>query len=117
MQQVDERRHDLRPLPLSERRRVLHTMLPAGSPAISGTLSVEGRGCELFALMCTHDLEGIVAKRLADPYRAAHEMAQDQEPGLHAEGRQKRVVQRAAVGVMKPYRGPRSEERRVGKEC
>jgi len=30
-----------------------------------------GRGprvCELFELMCAHDLEGIVAKRLADPY-------------------------------------------------
>jgi ATP-dependent DNA ligase len=29
---------------------------------------VESRGCELFELMCAHDLEGIVAKRLADPY-------------------------------------------------
>ena len=43
---------DLRPLPLSERRRVLQTILPAGSPIISGTLSVVGRGCELFELMC-----------------------------------------------------------------
>ena len=27
-----------------------------------------GRGRELFELMCANDLEGIVAKRLADPY-------------------------------------------------
>jgi hypothetical protein len=27
-----------------------------------------GRGCELFDLMCANDLEGIVAKRLADRY-------------------------------------------------
>ena len=26
------------------------------------------RGSELFELMCANDLEGIVAKRLADPY-------------------------------------------------
>ena len=29
---------------------------------------VTGRGCELFDLMCSNDLEGIVAKRLADRY-------------------------------------------------
>ena len=53
---------------LSERRRRLQTILPARAPAISEALSVEGRGCELFELMRAHDLEGIVAKRLADPY-------------------------------------------------
>jgi len=59
---------DLRSLPLSERRRALQSILPKGLPIISRTLSVEGRGCELFELMCTNDLEGVVAKRLADPY-------------------------------------------------
>jgi hypothetical protein len=29
---------------------------------VTEAVSVEGRGCELFALMCAHDLEGIVAK-------------------------------------------------------
>jgi bifunctional non-homologous end joining protein LigD len=59
---------DLRSFPLRERRKRLQAILPAGSPTISEAISVEGRGRELFELMCAHDLEGIVAKRLADPY-------------------------------------------------
>src|SRR5262249_2662147 len=60
---------DLRSLPLSERRLLLQAILPRdGGGIVSEALSVEGRGCELFDLMCTNDLEGIVAKRLADPY-------------------------------------------------
>ena len=59
---------DLRALPLSERRAALRSLLAKGSPAISEAVSVKGRGCELYNLMCAHDLEGIVAKRLADPY-------------------------------------------------
>jgi bifunctional non-homologous end joining protein LigD len=55
-------------LPLSERRRRLQGILPKGSPIVSEALSVAGRGRELFELMRTNDLEGIVAKRLADPY-------------------------------------------------
>ena len=58
---------DLRPLPLSERRQRLLSILPNRSAAISEALSVQGRGRELFALMRDHDLEGIVAKRLAEP--------------------------------------------------
>ena len=59
---------DLRSLPLDERRRTLQGILPRGSAIVSEALSVTGRGCELFDLMCANDLEGIVAKRLADPY-------------------------------------------------
>jgi bifunctional non-homologous end joining protein LigD len=59
---------DLRSLPLSERRQRLLSILSKGSASISEALAVEGRGLELFELMCAHDLEGIVAKRLADPY-------------------------------------------------
>jgi len=58
----------LRSLPLRERRRRLHGILPPGSPSILEAVSVERRGRELFHLMCVHDLEGIVAKRLSDPY-------------------------------------------------
>jgi bifunctional non-homologous end joining protein LigD len=61
---------DLRPLPLRERRERLKTILHAGSPTIAEAVSVEHRGRDLFELMCAHDLEGIVAKRLADPYGA-----------------------------------------------
>ena len=59
---------DLRALPLSERRLRLLSTLPTRSTLLPETLSVVGRGCELFELMCAHDLEGIVAKRLGDPY-------------------------------------------------
>jgi hypothetical protein len=47
---------------------VLQAVLPKASPIVSEALSVEGRGRVLFELMCAHDLEGIVCKRLADPY-------------------------------------------------
>ena len=43
-------------------------ILLQGLPIISEVLSVAGRGRELFELMCANDLEGIVAKRLANPY-------------------------------------------------
>jgi ATP-dependent DNA ligase len=46
----------------------LQSILPKGSPAVSEALSITGRGCDLFELMRKHDLEGIVAKRLGDPY-------------------------------------------------
>jgi ATP-dependent DNA ligase len=59
---------DLRSLPLSERRQRLQAVLPQGSRALPEVLSVEGRGRQLFELICAHDLEGIVAKRLGDPY-------------------------------------------------
>jgi ATP-dependent DNA ligase len=49
-------------------RRLLQAILPADSPTFSEPLSVFGRGSELFELMCADDLEGIVAKRLDDPY-------------------------------------------------
>jgi ATP-dependent DNA ligase len=59
---------ELRPLPLSERRQRLQRILRPGSPTIAEPLSAVGRGRKLFALKCAHDLEGIVAKRLRDPY-------------------------------------------------
>ena len=59
---------DLRALPLSERRECLQGILPKRPSIVSEALGVRGRGQELFDLMRAHDLEGIVAKRLADPY-------------------------------------------------
>jgi bifunctional non-homologous end joining protein LigD len=59
---------DLRPLPLIERRWRLQNILTEESAIICEALSVTGRGHKLFELMCAHDLEGVVAKRLKDPY-------------------------------------------------
>ena len=59
---------DLRALPLTERRKSLQGIVSKGSPIVLEALSVAGRGRELFELMCDNELEGIVAKRLADPY-------------------------------------------------
>ena len=59
---------DLRALPLTERRKRLQGIVSKGSPIVSEALSVEGRGYQLFELVRAHDLEGIVAKRLANPY-------------------------------------------------
>jgi bifunctional non-homologous end joining protein LigD len=81
---------DLRPLPLSERRRHLETILPKGSAIISEALSVTGTGHKLFELMCAHDLEGIVAKRLKDPYGPRARWLKVKNPG--SERRQTRIV-------------------------
>ena len=79
---------DLRALPLDERRRLLQGILPKGSPIVFEVLSVVGRGRKLFALMCTNDLEGIVAKRLADPYGPRTRWLKIKNPGYsQAEGR------------------------------
>lgn len=59
---------DSRTLPQSERRRRLRDVLPKKSAMISEALSVTGKGRKLFDLECAHDLEGVVAKRLKDPY-------------------------------------------------
>ena len=59
---------DLRGWPLSERRQRLHDILPKGSAILSEALSVVGKGRQFFDLTRAHDLEGIVAKRLNDPY-------------------------------------------------
>jgi hypothetical protein len=79
---------DLRALPLDERRRRLQGILPKGSPIVSEALFVEGRGRELFELMCANDLEGIVAKRLADPYDSRIRWLKIKNPDYsQAEGR------------------------------
>jgi bifunctional non-homologous end joining protein LigD len=53
---------------LRDRWAALRGLLAKPSPVIAEAVAVESRGCELYELMCAHDLEGIVAKRLADPY-------------------------------------------------
>jgi bifunctional non-homologous end joining protein LigD len=59
---------DLRGLPLHRRKRALGRLIWASSTASSQVFSVEQRGRDLFAAAERLDLEGIVAKRKADPY-------------------------------------------------
>lgn len=63
---------DLRALPLIERKRRLERLL-AGQPK-KGPLfyssHVEGKGGQVFRQACDLALEGIVSKRIADPYRS-----------------------------------------------
>lgn len=59
---------DLRQLPLGRRRERLERLVPAAVGALSRVPCFEGEGCELLEATCRLDLEGIVAKRKADPY-------------------------------------------------
>jgi Domain of unknown function (DUF4440) len=59
---------DLRGLPLTRRKRAIERVIPATSTVLSRVFAVEGRGRDLFAASEKLDLEGIVAKRKADPY-------------------------------------------------
>ncbi len=66
---LDER--DLRRLPLSERRRLLESIIVAGRAGfIRLSEEVEADGDEFFRIACEHGLEGIVAKRRDKPYHS-----------------------------------------------
>ena len=53
---------------LSRRKRILSRLVKKTSTVLSPVFGVRGRGRDLFAAVERLDLEGIVAKRLADPY-------------------------------------------------
>jgi len=92
---------DLRPLPLSERRRRLQNILPKGSAIIFEALSVTGRGYKLFELMCAHDLEGVVAKRLKDGYSSRVRWLNIKNPSYSQnEGRRELFVSVAAETLL-----------------
>lgn len=59
---------DLRPLPLRERKAMLHGLCPSGSDSMLVADGVIGSGAALFAEVCRLDCEGIVAKPLDSPY-------------------------------------------------
>jgi ATP-dependent DNA ligase len=59
---------DLRSLPLLTRKQRLKRLIPAGSHSISYVDHVRRHGKALYRLACEHDLEGIVAKRVDQPY-------------------------------------------------
>ena len=60
---------DLRALPLKRRKLALTGLVPATTTVVSQVFSIEEHGRDLFDAAERLDLEGIVAKRLADPYR------------------------------------------------
>lgn len=55
-------------LPLSRRKRILSQLITRTSTALSRVFHVRGRGRDLLVAAQRLDLEGIVAKRLVDPY-------------------------------------------------
>jgi bifunctional non-homologous end joining protein LigD len=61
---------DLRMRPLTERRERLARLMPEDPVRILQAGFVEGCGKKFFELIVTRDLEGVVAKRLDQPYRA-----------------------------------------------
>jgi hypothetical protein len=62
---------DLRALPLVDRKAVLKHLAKGARHWIAVTDGVTGEGRRLFELVTEMDLEGIGAKRLADPYAPA----------------------------------------------
>lgn len=62
-------RRDLRPLPLLERKAILHQLLPA-TPVVQYVDHVLGEGEALFEEARSLGLEGIVGKRVGAPYVA-----------------------------------------------
>jgi bifunctional non-homologous end joining protein LigD len=60
--------NDLRGQDLARRKRILKRLIPQTSTVLSQVFTVQGRGRDLLAAVERLDLEGIVAKRLRDPY-------------------------------------------------
>ena len=83
---------DMRPLPLDRAQGLLKRLLRRRSNhLIAEAMSVEGRGKALIAGVEQHDLEGIVAKRLSDPYGPSTKWLKIKNPDYsQAEGRGER---------------------------
>jgi hypothetical protein len=66
----------------------LHGLVPSIGERLLYCGHVEGRGEELFHLVCQRDLEGIVAKRKFDPYLPAKRiLVEDPQPEVFPMGR------------------------------
>jgi bifunctional non-homologous end joining protein LigD len=59
---------DLRSLPLGRRRAMLGSLLPRDTGSLFKIFSLEEHGRALFAAARRMDLDGILARRLSDPY-------------------------------------------------
>ena len=71
-------------------------ILPKGSALITEPLSVTGTGPKLFELMCAHDLEGVVAKRLKDPYGPRVRWLKIKNPGYSQNEGRRELFERSA---------------------
>ncbi len=60
---------DLRDKPCVERKQVLKDLVEKGPQRLHYVDYVDGEGKQLFDLICERDMEGIVAKPRASPYR------------------------------------------------
>jgi len=58
--------------PLTDRKHRLRSVIPGASDRLLYCDHVHHDGEKLFELACSHDLEGIVAKRKSDPYLEGH---------------------------------------------
>lgn len=65
--------HDLRDMPLQDRREVLHALIPVGGQ-IQVSEALPGTGDAVYHLACPANLEGIVSKRLDSVYRSGATM-------------------------------------------
>lgn len=63
---------DTRYIPLIDRKQRLRRVVPKASLRLFYCDHIEADGDGLFRLACQHDLEGIVAKRVSDPYLLEH---------------------------------------------
>jgi bifunctional non-homologous end joining protein LigD len=61
---------DLRPVPLSERKRALAELLAGASERILYAKHLQGDGAEIYDRACAMGVEGIVSKQLDAPYRS-----------------------------------------------
>lgn len=65
--------HDLRDMPLKDRREILQALIPAGG-RIQFSEALPGAGDAVYHLACEAGLEGIVSKRLDGVYRSGSTM-------------------------------------------
>jgi bifunctional non-homologous end joining protein LigD len=61
--------YDLRQVPLTERKRVLRTLVPESDAILRYGAEILGRGTDFFAQACRLGLEGAVSKRADSTYR------------------------------------------------
>lgn len=112
--------HDLRDMPLKDRREILQALTPAGGH-IQFSEALPGTGDAVYHLACEAGVEGIVSKRLdsGQPQRLDDELAQEV---LRREGnghhRVKRETGKAAMVLMADNgryvrTGDRSPDRRL----